>query len=236
MNKSKESHSASGSTEKARPERAVLAFSRKELRVFKALKKPGRSLRPIYGITEVISWPDLLLAGPILGAPQAVMVMEYLGLKGARVFLSLGSCGSIQPDLSIGQIVIPQTALSEEGTSAHYPLENEPASADPKLAGRLAEFLTEQGLDFRAGRVWTTDAPFRETADKIQRYSDQGILAVDMEASALMTAARFRKFSYAGLMVVSDELRPDEHNFGFNSPLLTEGLTNAAKAIMKVLI
>ncbi|MBW2063178.1 MAG: nucleoside phosphorylase [Deltaproteobacteria bacterium] len=217
------------------PEQAVLAFTRRELAILKALRGPGRELNLIFGLTQLISWPDWLLAGPILGAPQAVMVMEYLRLKGVRTFLSLGLCGSIQPDLSIGQIVLPQAALSEEGTSAHYLLEDEFASADPDLSRQLAEHLADQGLNYRTGRVWTTDAPYRETRDKVQRYSAQGILAVDMEASALMTAARFHGLTFAGLMIVSDELRLDEHFLGFNSPKLTQGLTDAAKIIIRTL-
>jgi len=234
-NKDKESHAEQGSGESTWPNQALLAFSRRELNIFRELRETGRDGKSLFGITQVISWPDTLLAGPILGAPQAAMVMEYLCLKGVKVFMSLGSCGSLQPDLTIGDIVLPQTAVSEEGTSDHYPLENGPVSADPELTRRLDESLKAQGLDFQTGRVWTTDAPFRETKEKVRRYASQGILAVDMECSALMTVARFRGLSFAGLMVVSDELRPDEHYFGFHSPKLTEGLTNAAKAIMKVL-
>ena len=231
----KKSYSEGAPGEKNRPGRAVLAFSRREFNIFKSLRPPGVDEHSIFGITQVISWPDLILAGPILGAPQAVMVMELLCLQGVKVFLSLGSCGSIQEDLAIGNIVLPLTALSEEGTSDHYPLKDGPASADPELTDYLARSLAEEGLNFRAGRIWTTDAPFRETREKIQSYASQGILAVDMEASALMTVAAFRDLSFAGLMVVSDELRPEKHIFGFNSPELTEGLTNAAKTIMKVL-
>jgi len=180
-------------------------------------------------------WPNLILAGPILGAPHAVMVMELLGLRGSDTFLSLGWCGSLQPDLEIGQIVLPESALSEEGTSAHYPLNDGPAGADLEWSKILAEGLEKQDLAFRAGRVWTTDAPFRETREKIKKYREEGILAVEMEASALMTVARFYDRAYAGLMVVSDEVWSEERKRGFDSKELTKGLTSAAETIVKVL-
>ncbi len=67
----------------------------------------------------------LALAGPLLGAPQGVMVMEKLIALGAKRVWVLGWCGSLQPNLLVGDIVIPTTALSEEGTSAHYPVDGE---------------------------------------------------------------------------------------------------------------
>jgi len=216
----------------SRPDRAVLAFTRKELKIFRSMRPGGRELKPIFGLTELTAWPDLILAGPILGAPQAAMVLEHLSRRGVRTFLSLGWCGSLRPELVWGDIVLPVSALSEEGTSAHYPLQDGPAGADPELAGRLTENLNELGYKFRDGRVWSTDAPFRETRDKAKKYAADGMLAVDMETSALMTVARFRGLAWAGLLVVSDELWGEKWRPGFESAELEDGLTKAARAVL----
>ena len=219
------------------PRQAVLAFTRKELNILKRIKPGGQSRKPLFGgMTTITTWPDLVLAGPILGAPQAAMTMERLSREGVRNFISLGWCGSLQPDLVWGDIVMPETALSEEGTSAHYPLYGVPPEGDPVLTGRLSEAMKRRGIRFRKGRVWTTDAPFRETRDKVEQYSAQGVLAVDMETSAIMTVARFRGLSWAGLMVVSDELWGEKWRPGFKSRELREGLTRAAEVIMEVTI
>ena len=61
------------------------------------------------------------LAGPMLGAPQTVLVLERMIALGARKFIALGWCGSLRSDVRIGDIVLPSGAISEEGTSAHYP-------------------------------------------------------------------------------------------------------------------
>ena len=214
------------------PQKALFAFTRKEFEILKGLREPGQERGPLNGITQVVSWPDLLLAGPILGAPQAAMVMELLRFGGVRSFFSLGWCGSLQPDLTIGQVVLPETALSEEGTSAHYLTETGPPSADPGLSMSLTESLTRMNVEYRKGCVWTTDAPFRETKEKILTYSEQGILAVDMESSALMAVARFRGLAWSGLMVVSDEPWTGETKISPNRPEFTEGLTRAAEAVM----
>jgi len=67
------------------------------------------------------------------------------------------------------------------------------------------------------GRVWTTDAPYRETVEKVRKYQAEGLLAVEMEMSALFTVARFRKVELGGLMVISDELYDLTWRSGFES-------------------
>ena len=119
---------------KEHPGRALLAFTRLELKIIKSFLPEGREKSPFLGgMTKVTMWPDLVLAGPILGAPQAVMVMELLLRRGVTGFYSLGLCGSLQPGLVWGDIVLPRAGLSEEGTSVHYPLEGVPAEPDREL-------------------------------------------------------------------------------------------------------
>ncbi len=179
-------------------------------------------------------WPELVLVGPILGAPQAAMALEILSRRGVKSFLSLGWCGSLQPNLCWGDIVLPVTAVSEEGTSQHYPVAGRPVEADPVLSGRLMDALEDRGLRFSKGRVWTTDAPYRETREKIKAYAETGVLAVDMEASAMMSVSRFRDLAWAGLMVVSDELWGEKWRPGFHSTELRAGLKKAAETILAV--
>jgi uridine phosphorylase len=154
------------------------------------------------------SWrgEPVTLAGPAPGAPYAVMVLEKLIALGVQSVLALGWCGSLRAEVKIGDLVVPDAASSEEGTSCHYPLaEPEPGPA-PKFCQTLQQRLTATGLAFHLGRVWTTDAIYRETKAKVQAYGSQGLLAVEMEMSALFTVARYRGIDLAGLLVVSDEL------------------------------
>lgn len=148
----------------------------------------------------------LALAGPLLGAPQGVMVMEKLIALGAKRIWILGWCGSLQPHLVIGDLIIPTTALCEEGTSAHYPVNKRKRQTSGLLNKRLENALVTADLPFRKGPIWTTDAIYRETENKVRTYGKTGILAVDMEMSALITLAAYRSVELAGLLVVSDEL------------------------------
>ncbi|MGE5842575.1 MAG: nucleoside phosphorylase, partial [Deltaproteobacteria bacterium] len=163
--------------------------------------------------------PGISLAGPFLGAPQAVMVMEKIIALGARRICVFGWCGSLQPHLRIGDFVVPLHAIAEEGTSKHYPVGKRKPATDPESNRILEQALEKKGLPFRKGTVWTTDAPYRETASKVKTYGERGVLAVEMELSALMTVGFFRSVKVSALLVVSDELFDLKWHRGFSSPL-----------------
>jgi purine-nucleoside phosphorylase len=159
----------------------------------------------------------LSLAGPFLGAPQAAMVLEKIIALGAKRICVFGWCGSLQPDLKIGDLVIPLHAIAEEGTSRHYPIGTRKPGTARELNRILEGILDQEGLPFRKGTVWTTDAPYRETASKVKTYREKGVLAVEMEMSALMTLAVYRSVELSGLLVVSDELFELKWHRGFSS-------------------
>jgi uridine phosphorylase len=174
----------------------------------------------------------LTLCGPFLGAPQAVMGMEKAVALGARRVWVLGWCGSIQPDLKAGDLVVPTGAVSEEGTSNHYPISPKQAATDQALNRLLGEALQKEGRSFRKGTVWTTDAPYRETPSKVERHRKQGVLAVEMEMSALMTLSVYRSIRMAALLVVSDELAELKWHAGFRAQRFREMSRFAADLIL----
>jgi len=176
---------------------------------------------------------DLTLVGPAPGSPYAVMVLEKLIALGAQAVVAVGWCGSLQAEVGIGEVVRPTTALSEEGTSAHYPLpEGVRPEADAGLVKLLGAGLQRCGQPHRAGRVWTTDALFRETAGKVEAYGRQGVVAVDMEMSALFTLGAYRRVAVAGLLVVSDTLTPRPWRHGLRDPRLKSGREHALRVAL----
>lgn len=175
----------------------------------------------------------LSLSGPFLGSPQAVMGLEKLIALGAKRIWISGWCGSLRPDLRIGDLVVPSGALSEEGTSKHYPIAGKRLKTDEDLNGCLEERLKERALRFGKGEVWTTDAPYRETPAKVKKFMKTGVLAVDMEMSALITVSLYREVKLTGLLVVSDELFALKWKPGFSSPDLGRGAKLAGEVLME---
>jgi len=132
------------------------------------------------------------------GAPASVAGLEDMIASGATHIIALGLAGSINPMARIGDIVVPLRGVREEGTSYHYA----PPEYTPQPSRELVEALTRAlrriGASPLTGGVWTTDAMYRETLDKVGAYSARGILVVEMEMTALMTVANYREAELAG--------------------------------------
>jgi len=155
---------------------------------------------------------QFFLAGPAVGAPMAAICLEKLIALGGRRIVLYGWCGSIHSTLRIGDLFMPISGLSEEGTSPHY-WTTQPW--DPGLQDHLALSLNQAGYAPKSGAIWTTDALYRETRRKIEEYGRSGILAVDMEFTALQAVATFRGVLMAALMAVSDELFGERWHPGY---------------------
>lgn len=141
-----------------------------------------------------------------VGGPAAVLRAEELAAVGARAFIGVGIAGGLAPGLRPGDVVVCDRAVRDEGTSHHYAPADVPARASPSLNRWLAATLTEAKIPFRSGASWTTDAPYRETLAEVRHYRKQGVLSVEMEASALFIFARHRGLRAASVLVVSDLL------------------------------
>jgi len=154
--------------------------------------------------SNLYSGNSLFLAGPAVGAPMAAICLEKIIAMGAMQIILYGWCGSLTPSLRIGDLFMPTSSLSEEGTSVHYP--HTVAGGDDSLHTSLLEVLTTKERSLQQGAIWTTDAVYRETRDKVANYASQGVKAVDMEYAALKAVAGFRHVHFAAVMLVSDEL------------------------------
>jgi uridine phosphorylase len=199
-----------GKHEEGLPSSAILIFTPQDLQLFldSFPERPKRSHEVF--LTQVFSGSyhghPIALAGPMLGAPQAVLVLEKLVALGVRSIVAVGWCGSLRSDLRIGDVLAPISAVSEEGTSRHYPISISPAGPSMDLLDPIRRSLEQNLLKLHMGKIWSTDAPYRETVSKVLNYQREDVLAVDMESSALFTVALFRKVRLAMILIVSDEL------------------------------
>jgi len=179
------------------------------------------------------------VVGPILGAPYAAMILETLIAWGVRKVIFWGWCGAVGYQVKIGDILIPTGAIVDEGTSQHYsdpkskPVTPWPEPSEKILAG-IDALCEDFPANFHHGLVWTTDAVYRETGEKIRYYQERDVLAVDMETSALFSVARFRKVALGGILVVSDELSTLQWNPGFNTASFKQGRKAALEMVKRL--
>ena len=215
---------------------AILACTETDRQRFCRLATPVvTSRRTVYNahLQEIIhDGCSLTLAGPVLGAPQAVLVLEKLIALGSRALVVFGWCGSMQPDVKIGDWLLPNHARSEEGTSIHYPMKSERFVPDADLLAGLQDYCQQNGIAVRLGPIWTTDALLRETVHKVRAYGKDGLLAVEMELSALFHVAAYRKVRLVGLLVVSDELFTLKWQPGFGTSDFKRSCNQACQTIL----
>lgn len=216
------------------PPRGILAAAGFNLKIFKRLApEGGAESSPILGgLTGLTVWPEAFLAGPVLGAPMAVMALEELLRRGAKEIIFIGLAGSLVPGLEPGDLMAPYSGLSTEGTSAHYPALLSP---NPELRQKI---VAAGGSEppIAGGLIWSTDGIFRETSSLVNKQRSAGALAVDMETTGLWAAAKFRGGSLATLVVISDVLCGHEHRTGFHLPQFRQGLNRAAGIGWKVIL
>ncbi len=132
------------------------------------------------------------IIGCAVGASFAVLIAEELFASGCRLLLSVTSAGQVVASQVPPYFVVIERALRDEGTSYHYMPPSDYSEADVALATSAQQALRAAQIPALSGATWTTDAPFRETAEAIDAASRVGILAVEMEAAALYAFAKAR--------------------------------------------
>ncbi|MBI1260604.1 MAG: uridine phosphorylase [Rhizobiales bacterium] len=130
------------------------------------------------------------VVGCAVGAPFAVLVAEELFACGCQLLISITSAGQITPAQQPPYFILIDRALRDEGTSYHYLPPSEWSEAPTELVACLSAAFDDADVPVLQGPTWTTDAPFRETAQAIEAMKERSILAVEMEAAALYAFAR----------------------------------------------
>ena len=140
------------------------------------------------------------------GAGTAGLLEEALAMGSKKVLL-YGSCGVLDSALAAGHFILPTQAYRDEGTSYHYM----PVSdyVDIPTAQRLGEIFDELNLPYVKGRVWTTDAFYRETRNNMEKRRADGCIAVDMECASAMAVGQFRGVPVYQFLYAEDSLDGD---------------------------
>jgi uridine phosphorylase len=153
-------------------------------------------------------------------APDTAITTEILCGAGAEALIRVGSCGSLQENVSIGDLVIVTGALRGEGTSRYYVAENFSTIAHPEIVDALKKAADSLNVRYHLGWIFTTDALFQETPELIQQLSEQNLSSIDMVTSTFLTIAQVRGKKAGAVLAVSDECLHGK--FGFRDPQFVE--------------
>ena len=152
----------------------------------------------------------LAVAMATIGAPMVVGFLEELKARGFNNFIVLGSCGVLDQSIQADKIIIPSSALRDEGTSYHYAPASDEIAYERSLLLTMEKALDKAGIEHIRTKSGTTDAFYRETAAKVKRRLAAGARVVDMEASAIMAWAQYRQAKVYQFFYTADYV--DHHN------------------------
>jgi DeoD family purine-nucleoside phosphorylase len=140
-----------------------------------------------------------------MGCPSAGIVIEELVQLGAKRIIRVGTCGGLQPGMTMGELIVAMSAVPADATPIHL-IGGEPhaPTADWELLHSAVHHAKELGKPVRVGPIVSSDVFYNPDAGQYQRWSDRGVLAVEMEAAMLFTVGALRKIQTACLLLVSD--------------------------------
>lgn len=220
----------------AEPPRAVvLCYSRGLMEYFTGAHE-GREVGDYYGDLYVFDESEGVgVVGNFgIGAPTTAKVMDDLVADGVETFLSIGFAGCLDESVEMGEFVVCEKAIRDEGTSHHYLEPERYAHPSESLLEETTRLLEARDEPYHVDPSWTTDAVYRETVPEVERYADEGVLTVEMEASAVFAVATYRGVEAGAMFVVSDYLGPSDWEPKFH---LTEAdmrrLGDTAKEILE---
>jgi uridine phosphorylase len=157
-----------------------------------------------------------------IGGPFAVLIAEQLQAAGAKLIIGLTSAGRVSPVLPLPCLVVATSAIRDEGTSYHYLPPASEVACKSQLVPLLERELLATGWAVRSGKVWTTDAPYRETKAQLNKWALEGALAVEMQAASLFAFGIARQVSVASVAMVSNAV--DHAGAQFDTGSQADGL------------
>lgn len=194
------------------PERCVITFFGKELKQFAAehclpvigwLKSEVLDI-PVY---EYVHGADrLCVTMAFCGAPGAAVTLEELHAMGCKKFIVCGGAGALTKDSRVGEIIVPVSAVRDEGTSYHYLEPSCEVECHKEAVETAVSCLREMGIPFKTGKTWTSDAIYRETPEMVELRRSQGCVTVEMEAAAFFAVSQYRNIPLAQLLYAGDDV------------------------------
>ena len=214
------------------PEICISTFSDSIIQKFASSDKAERigelcsanGILPVYKINyrnTAIAFYRLMV-----GAPACVSCFEEIIAMGAKKFVLFGSCGVLDDDKVKDSVIIPVSAVRDEGASYHYIAPSPEIEADARSVQILERVLTDCGCSYVKGKTWTSDAIYRETLSAIRERRQQGCLAVEMECASMLAVSRYRRIPFIQFLYGADNLSSETWEI---RDLMSYGLTNAEK-------
>jgi 5'-methylthioadenosine phosphorylase/purine-nucleoside phosphorylase len=161
--------------------------------------------RGLLGYTGEYEGKRVSVQGTGMGCPSATIVFEELIQLGVKKLVRVGTCGGLQPHHALGDLIVALSAVAADATASHL-VRNEPhcPTASWSLIHGAVHVAKTMDQPMHVGPIVSSDLFYNPDDGQYGRWSDRGVLAVEMEAAALFTVGALRKVESGCLLTVSD--------------------------------
>jgi uridine phosphorylase len=154
---------------------------------------------------------DICLIQAFVGSAGAAMMTDFLIGHGVKRLIVCGGCGVLK-DIPVGDVIIPTSALRDEGASYHYLPPAREIILDELPVRAIKQTLTQFSTTYIECKTWTTDGFYRETPEMIKYRKEEGCSIVEMECAAIAAVSRFRGILF-GQLLYSGDILADVNNY-----------------------
>ena len=153
---------------------------------------------------------DVLITHGQVGCPACAGNLDLLNALGINKVMFCGGGGVLDSSIEVGQILVVEGAIRDEGFSYHYVKPSRYIYTDPTVTEKIVDFLENRSISYIRGITWTTDAILRETEKRITKRKSEGARIVEMEQAGCIAVSKFRGFDYGALIYGGDDVSQDK--------------------------
>lgn len=165
-----------------------------------------------FDIYRFVDAPQIWIVHGQVGCPACASNLDLFNAFGIKKVMFCGGGGVLDRNIKVGQLLLVDGAIRDEGFSYHYVEPSRVIYTDKSLTDRLAGLLEQKNVPYLRGLCWTTDAMFRETADKVELRRSEGAKIVEMEQAGCIAVSQFRGIEYGALIYGGDDVASEEWN------------------------
>ena len=171
-----------------------------------------------FKIYRFVNDKDVLIVLGQIGCPACGGNLDLFNGFGINKVMFCGGGGVLDRNIKVGQLLLVDGAIRDEGFSYQYVEPSRYIYTDKKVTDKIAAYLEKFSIPYMRGLCWTTDAIFRETAEKVELRKSEGAKIVEMEQAGCIAVAQFRGFDYGAIIYGGDDVASEEWNHrGWNT-------------------
>jgi len=167
-------------------------------------------VRGMYGFTGYYKGKRISVQGTGMGVPStSIYVNELIREYDVQKLIRVGTCGALQADIELKDVILGMAASTDSSLNKiRFDGMDYSPIADFELLLKAYQYALKTGQKVKVGNILTSDIFYNDEylADPFQKWKDFGILAVEMESSALFTLAAKYKRKALTILTVSDHI------------------------------